>query len=74
MLKQISGAVGTFFAALLCMLSMSAHAAPVDLTSLTTAVDFSTATTALLGVAAAMIVVYIAWKAAKMVIHAVKSA
>lgn len=49
-----------------------AFAVPVDLTTLTTAVDFSTATTAVLGVAAALIVVFIAWKAAKLVIGAVK--
>lgn len=47
-------------------------AVPVDLTTLTTAVDFSTTTTAILGVAAALIVVYIVWKAAKMVIGALR--
>lgn len=50
----------------------AASAAPVDLTSLTTAVDFSTTTTAVLAVAAGLIVVYIAWKAAKMVIGALR--
>lgn len=49
-----------------------AHAAGPDLTTLTTAVDFGTVTTAVLGVAASLIVVYIAWKGAKMVIAAVK--
>ena len=49
-----------------------ANAVPVDLTSLTTAVDFSTTTTGVLGVAAALIVVYIAWKAAKMILSAVR--
>lgn len=53
-------------------LSKPAEAAPPDLTSLTTAVDFSTVTTAVLAVAAALIVVYIAWKGAKMVISAVR--
>lgn len=52
--------------------SLPAVAAPPDLTSLTTAVDFSTVTTAVLAVAAALIVVYIAWKGAKMVISAVR--
>lgn len=52
--------------------SKPASAAPVDLTSLSTAVDFSSTTTAVLGVAAALIVVYIAWKAAKMVISALR--
>jgi hypothetical protein len=50
----------------------SAAAAPVDLTSLTAAVDFSTTTTAVLAVAAALIGVYIAWKAAKLVLGAVR--
>ena len=53
-------------------LNQAAYAVPVDLSSLTTAVDFSTTTTAVLGVAASLIVVYIAWKAAKMVLGAVK--
>lgn len=52
----------------------AAQAAGPDLTSLTTAVDFGTVTTALLGVAAAIIIVYIAWKGAKMVLAAVKGA
>ena len=52
----------------------SVYAAGPDLTSLTTAVDFGTVTTALLGVAAAIIIVYIAWKGAKMVLAAVKGA
>lgn len=50
----------------------AASAAPVDLSSLTTAIDFSTTTSAVLGVAAALIVVYIAWKAAKLVIGALR--
>ena len=56
----------------LALIGGAANAAPVDLTSLTTAVDFSTTTTAVLGVAAALIGVYIAWKAAKLVISAVR--
>lgn len=54
--------------------ALSAHAAGPDLSTLTAAVDFGTVTTALLGVAAAIIVVYIAWKGAKMVLGAVKGA
>ena len=50
--------------------SSGARAAAVDLTALTTAVDFSSTTTAILGVCASLIVVYIAWKAASMVIAA----
>jgi hypothetical protein len=47
-------------------------AAGVDLSTLTAAVDFSSTNTAVLSVAASLIVVYITWKAAKLVIHAVK--
>lgn len=61
-----------FTVAGLTCISGSALAAPPDLTTLTAAVDFSTVTTAVLGVAAALIVVYIAWKGAKMVIAAVR--
>lgn len=55
---------------------LSSFAAPTgpDLSTITAAVDFGTVTTALLGVGAAIIVVYIAWKGAKMVISAVKGA
>lgn len=54
--------------------AVEAFAAGPDLSSLTGAVDFGTVTTAILGVSAAIIVVYIAWKGAKMVIGAVKGA
>lgn len=54
------------------VLAQSAYAVPVDLTSLITAVDFSTTITGVLGVAAALILVYIAWKAAKMILGAVR--
>lgn len=70
---MFSKAKALFLAGLVFLgLSTSVMAAPVDLTSLTTAVDFSTTTTAILGVSAALIVVYIAWKAASMVIAAVR--
>ena len=51
---------------------VDSFAAGPDLSTVTTAVDFGTVTTAVLGVAAALIVVYIAWKGAKMVISAVR--
>lgn len=56
------------------VLSMAgfAQAVPVDLTTLTAAVDFSTATSAILLVAAALAGVYIAWKAAKLVLAALR--
>lgn len=59
-------------AAALSLLGLTAHAAGPDLTTITAAVDFGTVTTAVLGVAASLIVVYIAWKGAKMVIAAVR--
>jgi ABC-type antimicrobial peptide transport system permease subunit len=52
--------------------SVSAFAVPVDVSALTTAVDFSTTTTAILAVAALTVAVYVAWKAAKLVIGAVR--
>ena len=63
-----------FFSKVLPLLALSgaASAAPVDLSSLSAAVDFSSATVAILAVGAALITVYIAWKAAKMVISAVR--
>lgn len=58
---------------LLAASSLPALAGGPDLTTLTTAVDFGTVTTAVLAVAASLIVVYIAWKGAKMVLGAVKT-
>jgi len=73
MFKKVKSLILVGLAALgLSFASLPAVAAPPDLTSLTTAVDFSTVTTAILAVAAALIVVYIAWKGAKMVISAVR--
>ena len=72
MFSKIKSSAVVILALGLSLIGSSAFAAPVDLTALTTAVDFSTTTTAILSVAAALIVVYIAWKAAKMVISAVR--
>lgn len=55
------------------LVSSQAMAEPVVLTSLTGAVDFSTVITAILAVAAIMAGVYVAWKAAKMVVAAIKT-
>ena len=52
--------------------SFSAVAAPVDLTALSASVDFSTAIVAVLAACGALMGVYIAWKAAKMVIGVVR--
>lgn len=52
--------------------TFGAQAAPVDLSSLTTAVDFSTTSAAILLVAAALIVVYIAIKASSFVLGMVR--
>lgn len=65
-LKKLALGVASLFGA------GSAMAVPVDLTTLTAAVDFSTATAAILVVAAALIVVYIAIKAAKFVLSMVR--
>lgn len=54
------------------MFGAPAFAVGPDLSTVTAAVDFGTVTTAVLGVAAALIVVYIAWKGGKMVIAAVR--
>lgn len=48
--------------------AISAFAAPVDLTSITNAVDFTTVIAAVLLVAAALAGVYIAWKGSKMIL------
>lgn len=72
MLKKLQLFVLGLLALVFSLISVPALAVPPDLTSLTSAVDFSTVTTAILAVAAALIVVYIAWKGAKMVIAAVR--
>lgn len=64
--------ISMLFVAMLGLFSGSVFAVPVDLTSLTASVDFSTTITAILLVAAALAGVYIAWKAAKMVLGALK--
>lgn len=73
MLKKFFSPLAALVAFALAMLGVSAHAAGPDMTALTTSVDFSTVTVAVLAVAASMIVVYIAWKGAKMVVAAVRS-
>lgn len=58
--------------AFLSLFGLSAFAVPVDLTSVTAAVDFSTVISAVLLVAAALAGVYIAWKGAKMILNAIR--
>lgn len=48
------------------------YGAGPDFTSLTTAVDFSTVGTAVLAVSALIVVPYVTWKGAKMVLRAIK--
>jgi hypothetical protein len=72
MFKSIKRVVLAGFAAVTGFIATAAQALPVDVTSLTAAVDFSTVTSAILAVAAIMVTVYVAWKAAKMVLGAVK--
>lgn len=59
-------------AAAMSLFGVSAFAVPVDLTSVTSAVDFSTVITGLLLVAAALAGVYIAWKGATMIVNAIR--
>lgn len=72
MFGKLKAAILSLFALAFSLTGTSAHAVGPDLSTLTAAVDFSTVTTAVLGVAAALIVVYIAWKGAKMVLAAVR--
>lgn len=59
-------------AASVALASVPAFAVGPDLSSLTSAVDFGTTSTAVMAVAAAIIVVYIAIRAAKIVISMVR--
>lgn len=59
-------------APLLALFSLGAQAAPVDLTPLTSQIDFSTTITAIMAAAGMLMAVYIVWRAAKFVIHVVK--
>lgn len=61
-------------AAAMSLFGASAFAvvAPVDLTAVTAAVDFSTVISGVLLVAAALAGVYIAWKGAKMILTAIR--
>lgn len=61
-----------YFAAPLVLTGAGSALATVDYSTLTTAVDFTTATEAILTVAAALVLVYIAWKGAKMILSAVR--
>lgn len=65
MLKKIAGVT-------VALAPLSAFAAPPDFTSLTTAIDMSTTSAALLLAAAALIGVYILWKGANMIMGAFK--
>ena len=72
MFKSIKRVLTAGFTAVAGFIGANVQAAPVDVTALTTAVDFSTVIAAILAVAAIMVGVYVAWKAAKMVIAAVR--
>ena len=72
MFKSFKSALTVGFASVLGLIGVNSYAVGIDLSTLTAAVDFSTVITAILAVAAIMVGVYVAWKAAKMVIAAVK--
>ncbi|MCW5134605.1 hypothetical protein [Burkholderia cenocepacia] len=67
LLKFMAGAAATGSA-------VAAHAAttPPDFTQITSAVDFSSVITAIMSVASTMVVVYVAWRGAKLALRAVK--
>lgn len=65
MFKKIAGV-------LVAVAPLSAYAVPPDFTSLTSAIDMSTTSAALLLAAAALIGVYILWKGANMIMGAFK--
>ncbi|WP_428086483.1 hypothetical protein [Candidatus Thioglobus sp.] len=67
MKKLLSKATG-----LVALGSGAAFAEAPDYSTLTTSVDFSTATTAILVVAASLMVVYVTFKGAKLVMSAVR--
>lgn len=58
--------------ALLGIAGPALAADPVDFSGLTNSVDFSSVIVALMAVAAALMLVYIAWKGAKMILAAVR--
>jgi hypothetical protein len=68
-------AIKNMFVFLFAMLvGVAAMAAPVDLSSLTASIDFTTVIAAILLVAAALVAVYIAIKASKFVIGMLRGA
>lgn len=70
MLKNL---FAVLFAAVAGLLSVSAFALPpTTVGELTTGISFADVSLGILAVAALMIGVYVVWKGAKMVIHAVK--
>jgi hypothetical protein len=54
------------------LVSTSANAAAIDLSALTAEIDFSSVSTAVLAVAAALAGIYITWKAASLVLRAIR--
>jgi hypothetical protein len=66
--------VKKYLLSLMLLAPLSAFAAGPDLTSLTTAVDFSTVTAAVLLVGAAIVGVFLAYKGVKIVISAIRGA
>lgn len=74
MFNKLKFVLFSVLALCLSALGVPAFAADPDLSSLTSSIDFSTVVTAILAVAASIIVVHIAWKGAKMVLAAVKGA
>jgi hypothetical protein len=70
--KKFGHGVVGLLATVAAVFSVPVFAAGPDFSALTDSVDFGTVVTAILAIAASLIVVYIAWKGAKMVMNAVK--
>ena len=72
MLKKYQQFSVVAFLATLVGFAAPAMATGTDFSSITSAIDWSSVVTGIIAVAAAVVVLYIAWKGAKMLAHAVK--
>ena len=72
MLKNINATLVTLVVLASAFVAPATYAVPPDFTSLTTAIDMSTTSAALLLAAASLIGVYILWKGANMIMGAFK--
>lgn len=71
-MQKIRLFLAALFALAMSFIAPATYALPPDFSSLTTAIDMSTTSAALLLAAAALIGVYILWKGANMIMSAFK--